>query len=421
MKFYYKLFSIVFLFPLFSLAQSNYKPGYLVNLKGDTLHGFINYREWNSSPDAIIFKSGTNANPQKFTVNEIRYFSVEELESYQKYTGLISMDATNTQHLFTVRDTSNKEVSVFLKVLQKGKNIALYSYTDALKSRFFVSETPDYKMSELVYRIYEGPETKQGTTVNENTYQKQLYALAIKYHTLDDDLTNTFQKTDYTTDDLLAIVSKINRVSKAEIKRKNDKSSFSLFAGLNLNITTISPAVNSGLSTQGGYSHTSYLPGMVIGINGYVNPYTQKLIFRLELSASGAQYKVSYKDKFSPYIQIDYAYNQLTVAVTPQVIYNIYNADKLKFFIGAGFNLDFHNYSGKVFKAHDTYEGNITTADPFLFFTKTSQGTFKAGSLINRKIELYASYSVNTRISNDYIYQADENNIRIGINYIFGK
>jgi hypothetical protein len=419
MKPFYTFLSIIFLLPLFSSAQVNFKNGLVVTLKGDTVHGFINYREWNSNPDIITFKNGANSTPQKFTVNEISYFSVEDLEAYQKYTGPISMDATNTQHLFTVRDTSSKIASVFLKVLQKGKNIALYSYTDALKARFFVSEAPDFKISELVYRIYEGQDTKQGSTVNENTYQNQLYALAIKYNALDDDLTSTFQKTDYTKDDLLVIVSKINGVSKTGTKRKNDKPSFSLFAGLGLNASTISPVTNGGLSQQGGYSHTSYLPAMVIGINGYVNPYTQKLVFRLELSASGSQYKVSYKDKYSPYVQLDYSYNQLTVALTPQVIYNVYSADNLKFFIGAGLNLNFHNYSSKVFKAHDPYDGVITSANPFFFFSKTSQGTFKVGSLINKKIELYASYSVSTRITEDYFYQADEKNMRVGVNYVF--
>jgi hypothetical protein len=102
MKPFYTFLSIIFLLPLFSSAQVNFKNGLVVTLKGDTVHGFINYREWNSNPDIITFKNGANSTPQKFTVNEISYFSVEDLEAYQKYTGPISMDATNTQHLFTV-------------------------------------------------------------------------------------------------------------------------------------------------------------------------------------------------------------------------------------------------------------------------------------------------------------------------------
>jgi hypothetical protein len=45
MKFFYKVLLAVILLPAFSYAQSNYKPGYVVNLKGDTLRGFIDCRE----------------------------------------------------------------------------------------------------------------------------------------------------------------------------------------------------------------------------------------------------------------------------------------------------------------------------------------------------------------------------------------
>src|ERR1700733_6331117 len=93
---FYKLLFLLFLLPLFSLAQSNYKPGYVVTLKGDTLRGFIDYREWDSNPNAINFKTiAANKTAQSFTPADIVYFNIDDMETYQTYTGKISTDPVN--------------------------------------------------------------------------------------------------------------------------------------------------------------------------------------------------------------------------------------------------------------------------------------------------------------------------------------
>ena len=48
---------VLFLLPLLSIAQANYKSGYVVTLKGDTLRGYINYKEWGRNPKDIDFKA----------------------------------------------------------------------------------------------------------------------------------------------------------------------------------------------------------------------------------------------------------------------------------------------------------------------------------------------------------------------------
>jgi hypothetical protein len=143
-----------FLLPLFSFAQSNYKPGYVVTLKGDTLHGFIDYREWSSNPNSINFKTAIADNKaREFTPAEIGFFNISGLESYRRYEGPVSMDATDKDHLANAIDSSFRVEAVFFKELQKGKNLALYAYTDNLKSRFYVGEAPDYIPIELGYRF----------------------------------------------------------------------------------------------------------------------------------------------------------------------------------------------------------------------------------------------------------------------------
>ena len=48
MKRIYMLIAV--LLPLLSIAQSNYKPGYVVDIKGDALHGYLDQKEWGHNP-----------------------------------------------------------------------------------------------------------------------------------------------------------------------------------------------------------------------------------------------------------------------------------------------------------------------------------------------------------------------------------
>src|ERR1700744_3221214 len=134
-----KLLMTLLLLPIFSIAQSNYKPGSVVDLKGDTIRGFVDYRSWDANPTEVSFKSSLgDSKPQRFTLNDISFFKVEGDAAYKKFSCSISMDETNTAHLGSGKDTSSRTDVVFLKVLQTGSNLALYTYTDALKTRFYV-------------------------------------------------------------------------------------------------------------------------------------------------------------------------------------------------------------------------------------------------------------------------------------------
>src|ERR1700751_294703 len=99
MKLFPKLLSAFFLLPLFSVAQSNYKPGYVVTLAGDTVKGFIDYRAWDSNPTDIYFKSAITDRDQKtYRLSTISYFNIDRVVAYKKYTVNISTDATNIAH-----------------------------------------------------------------------------------------------------------------------------------------------------------------------------------------------------------------------------------------------------------------------------------------------------------------------------------
>jgi hypothetical protein len=223
MKNFYKVLLTVFLLsPLISSAQSNYKPGYVVTLKGDTLRGFINYRNWDGNPTAIKFKVSPKSNIQKLSVHDINFFSVTNKAEYRRYAGPISRDPTNMEKIIYERDTSFRMDTVFLELLQKGKNIALYAYTDDLKTRFYVGENPDYTPNELVYRLYHDVSVSTtGGTVNENTYMRQLLALAAKYNALSDTMPVDIENSGYREQYLIEIAQAINGMDSRKKEKKH--------------------------------------------------------------------------------------------------------------------------------------------------------------------------------------------------------
>jgi len=217
MKSYHLMLLWAMLLPVFSFAQSNYKPGYAVTTKGDTLRGFIDQRSWDTNPEYIRFKASKDGEVQKFTPEEIKFFSVGKSDAYAKYDGPITMDSASDLHVNNFRDTSYKIAVVFLKVLKKGKNVCLYAYSDNIKTRYFISEQPAFRPTELIYRLYytelsiSTTVANTGRTVNENTYMKQLYGLALKYNALSTPLQRDIEDLSYEEYRIGKVITQINK------------------------------------------------------------------------------------------------------------------------------------------------------------------------------------------------------------------
>ena len=221
-----KLLFPVLLFSLSSSAQG-YLPGFIIPNNGDTLKGYIKYVRTENSPRVIRFKADANAKVNKYLVANVRYFSIDigyPLD-FQRYSGPISMDDIKIDNITTLRDTSFRIDTVFLKILRRGKNITLYSYGDALKTRFFVADGQSMP-TELIFRIYfkdnELHLSHSSNTVNEATYKKQLTALAEKYGKIDDNLRIEIAGASYDDETIEHIADKINGYTGPDPTKGNE-------------------------------------------------------------------------------------------------------------------------------------------------------------------------------------------------------
>ncbi len=426
MKHCFTTLFILLTFSIISIAQSNYKEGYLVTIQGDTLKGHIDYREWNNNPQSIYFKSLVNGkDKQEFTPETSKYFEIEDLEAYQQYNGWISTDNVDVRRLPTFLDTSRVKANVFLKVIQKGKHLSLLSYTDQAKTRFFIQETGSSKIQELVYRRYLDPNNSK--IIVSKLYLGQLWLAAVHYNVSSENLKRSIETARYEESDLLPIVSKINGIDNKQQKQDKSSSNNRFFAGIAFNRSQIDVSGKHAFASDA-TSNPSYQPKVSLGVDAFINPNVQRLVLRVEASYSKVNANILTSERSlllsREYIQ---AFNQQVVTLTPQVIYNLYNKEKFKFNIGGGIAANYAtysdiNYSAKTsLNADGTVTTNILKKDNLILKKYLYTFPVRAGIVFNDKVELCATYVASTSLTKYIEYSFNCSSSYLQINYFFTK
>jgi hypothetical protein len=403
------LLTALLLLPFFSFAQSNFKPGYVVSAKGDTIRGLIDLKDA-LYPQDITFKKLAGDASQSFKPNEIKYAEVYNAASFLAYKGPISTDRTEISKLAIGRHTDSKSVTVFLRLEQGGPNASLYSYADNTKTRYFIDNKQDGQPTELSYRIYfsagEGTQTK-----TEEGYKAQLLELANKYVTDGNGLLDRIERAKYDVEDLRSITRGINNTKGAKKASVNNNAVF--FIGLALNSTSFKPE-GTDFPFFNPKSHTSVFPKISAGINLYPNPDVGKLMFKLEASFTRNSYKTdvdSYTDG-RPLSKSNYGFDQNVYAFSPQIQYHLYNGNDFKFYINGGPSLNFSNYKGNSY--HNNYSGQ--TAEPAL---ETSSAwvsyPVKAGIVLGKKLDAGVTYVFPTESASSI----KATSVQVGLSYLF--
>ncbi|RYU86864.1 hypothetical protein EWM62_17075 [Mucilaginibacter terrigena] len=408
------LLGIAFLLSLSVSAQSNYKPALLISTTGDTTRGVINYRGWEANPEYIEFKSTlADEGAKKIKPADIAAFEVIGLAAYKSYTGPISIDNTS-DNLSSSRDTSFKIDVVFLKVLQKGKNITLYSYQDIIKTRYFIGAGHQLP-TELIYRLHYA-NGQQSNTIAESTYKKQLSIVASNLNLLNDKLNMTIQRSEYSYQDILGVVSKINERLSAKEDNVIDANYFYVGAGANISSFT----TGGEYKKAGGKPYNSIMPAFVAGLNVYANPNAQNVAFRVEFGIGANKYESNYKNQVSPYNDVVFHFTQLSFSITPQVVYNFYNKPDLKFYAAIGGQISINTYLNKAFRNKDGSEFRQFAGPTFNFYKASFNPIIiKTGFTINKKIDVFAMYTPPNNINVDPYFVISYSTLQAGVAYLF--
>ncbi|MEN0054341.1 MAG: hypothetical protein AAGC65_11760 [Mucilaginibacter sp.] len=410
MKLLIKLFlAALLLFPFLSFAQSNFKPGYIVGLKGDTIRGLIDLKD-GLYPQNITFKRLAGAPSQLFTPNDIKYAGVDNTVTFMAYTGPISTDRTEISKLEIDRNTGSKNASVFLRLEQDGPNVNLFSFVDNLKTRYFVNNKQDGQPVELSYRVYFSS-TQNNLVKTEEGYRAQLLELVNKYAADNTNLLDRIERAKYNSDDLGSIIREINHTKAG--KSTSGKSSLGFFVGVALNSASFKP-VGTFFPFYNPKSHTSIFPKISFGLNIYPNPAVGKLMFKLEASFTRNSYKTdidSYTDG-RPLSKSTYAFDQNNIVFSPQIQYHLYNGDDFKFYINGGGALNFSSYKGNSFR--NNYLEQVTENALETSATWISVPV-KAGVVLGKKLDAGITYIFPVKP----VEAIKISSVQVGLSYLF--
>jgi hypothetical protein len=393
------------------LAQSNYKPGYIVNAAGDTVKGFINYREWIRSPRLIEFKSKIDdKNVTKYTAAMLQSFVVNSIDKYVTYRGPISMDKTRFPDLPSGLDSTVVADTVFLQMLYEGKPISLLKHND-FKTRLFIDEG-DGKPTELKYYQYYSTSTDQ--VISLKLYTNELKALSEKYNKQTDQLLVSIERSKYDEEDLQAILRVINH----EVRNTTS----SLF-GSRYFIGVMANCINTQFDGENrfvGRPGKTYLPRFDLGIDFFTNKFTQRIQLRAELAFAIADPTFMVGNSAYNYT---YSFKQYIASFSPQIMYNIYNTDALKVNLGTGFGLNYSLYGTSYYRFTDQtmITAPSVTSAPYQLEKFNVNFLFRTGVTLHKKFEVFALYSPKASLSRYAYFSITNRSYGIGINYLFGK
>lgn len=405
---------------LFSFAQRNLQDGFVVLNNGDTLKGFINYREWYKNPASIMFSTAKGSGMQRYKLQDITCFAVNEREMYQRYFVRISMDRQLVGNIGE-KDTSGKKDTVFLKVLQTGKNVTLFSYSDDVKKRFYILPANESTPVELQNSEY----LSNGQVITEKEYRSILVNVARKYVPGNATIETAIYNKDYSQTNILDICYQINGTSREVAKpqvKGNKPSGFRFYVGTGVNRGNITVGNNH---YAGKTSGVTYGPTINAGADILVNPVIGRLFLRSQLTSS--DYKVNaytYVKYFEAKENYYFSFKQHNIALHEQLNYNLYNGQYFKWYVGAGAGVNFSSYPKNEEKLIREGLRDTTTSINGKYIATIKNfwlNTIVRSGFTIRNVDVSLAYYPKTSLSQNDVVGLYNSSLQLQLNYLFIK
>ena len=125
-------------------------------------------------------------------------------------------------------------------------------------------------------------------------------------------------------------------------------------------------------------------------------------------------------------IKAEHVFNQYTAQLTPQIIFNLYNTNKLKFFASAGLSLNLSNYDKSTGKnipiINDQGQTIIINEEDHLELIKFNYSArFNTGLVFNNRLELSAGYHAPSAVTQYGSYNIVVQRLTFGVNFLINK
>jgi len=213
-----------------TFGQGKFLNGYIVSPVNDTIKGFIRYEHWDVSPTQIDFKenleTGTVQKVGKDRVSEFSITSVNETYKNRKI-GIINIDPTY-EYVGVPSLQATDSISVFLRVVTKGKAASLLAYKNSRGGAHYFLERNNV-LTELLNYPYRGIIRGRIYLLVYDEYKNQLPTLLADSDSFNEPIPKYSEKS------LRMYVEKYNEsrgeVRHGDIKRESDDLTVDLFLG----------------------------------------------------------------------------------------------------------------------------------------------------------------------------------------------
>lgn len=149
------LFIILSLFSYQKLKADNYLEGYIIKVNNDTLKGWIDYQNWQKSPNKVNFKQDiSEVKFEEYRPYQIKGFYVKQPnEFYFSFIGDVNSFINKVEKFTSNPQMTLRKDTTFMLLLVKGK-ADLYSYNDA-KDQLHLFISKEYpEIEELINYSY---------------------------------------------------------------------------------------------------------------------------------------------------------------------------------------------------------------------------------------------------------------------------
>lgn len=425
MKRIYLLSQILIFLPFLLFSQVNFKKAVVINLNGDSIHGFIKDMDWQNNPDKFTFiKSLDNVGKVTMDINNSKFVAIEGKDVYKKFTVSVSMDENKITMLQQGADTSKMIKTVFLNVLVEGCNANLYSYTDGIKTRFFYTDQNTSGPLELRNSYYYQKDDNLNI-IHDKFYLKQLSYLAYTYSPGSIELKKKIKSPSYSKNELIGIFSLINggnNTTVCPVNVSRNKPIYQLYASSGLRMSTLNYIKVSGFEelTSNATASPSYSPYFGIGLK-IGSKSGSRLFIREEIRFSMDD--ISRRDQYSEplnNINVDYTYyiSQKNFTLSNMGAYNGFLTNKIKWYIGSGIDLNLSKITQSKCTSHiygpytDQVGEKELGIDPTRLWFSVP---IKMGVVFKERIEINSSYYLPISQNNDI----QINILEIGFSYYF--
>ena len=228
-----KLFILVLILLLGNITygQKNFLPGYVINLKGDTIKGLINYRNWDTNPKKIDFKKSADGKIEYITPAGIKEFGVAD-EIYKSGIAKVDESFYGYAYLTYSEDFKYRVDTAFLQTLVQGDK-SLYRYKDFNgKEHFLIGQNSGFEL--LHFKKYLKNEDGQIIISLNNKFIRQLY-----YYLQDcPGISEKLERIQYTQNSLSNIFYEYYNCKNKKVtfrkKEENSSIDFGVFTGFSI-------------------------------------------------------------------------------------------------------------------------------------------------------------------------------------------